>query len=180
VVTISPIKATRTAFAKRPTGLTIHKINPGDACRIARTERNGQHLDDQQARNNRRKDIVQFGFWRDLDQQHAEQGRRERRGSPPRINLVPMARGELPPATAVICGSEVRPSRTVHDVRLVRRKHPGTIVEARSNYCRLLQQVHIPGDAMEGTTADQSVWLGEDRSPPAERHFEAAAAGIRR
>ena len=51
---------------------------------------------------------------------------------------------------------------------------------ARSNYCRLLQQVHIPGDAMEGTTADQSVWLGEDRSPPAERHFEAAAAGMRR
>src|SRR5271157_5065502 len=101
-------------------------------------------------------------------------------GSPTRINLVPMARGELPPATGVICGSEVRPPRTVHDVRLVRRKHPGTTVEARSNYRRLLQQVHIPGDAMEGTTADQSVWLGEDRSPPAERHFEAAAAGIRR
>ena len=82
MVTISPIRATRTAFAKRPTGFTIHKINPGDACRIARTERNWQHLDDQQARNNRRKDIVQFGFWRDLDQQHAEQGRREPRGQP--------------------------------------------------------------------------------------------------
>ena len=113
-----------------------------------------------------------------LDQQHAEQGRRERRGQP--SPYQPRADG--PRRIASGDGGDLWfrgpslsncPRRTSGP-----EETPGTIVEARSNYCRLLQQVHIPGDAMEGTTADQSVWLGEDRSPPAERHFEAAAAGM--